>query len=361
MRGTVLGVMAPDADRRNNFDLLRLVAASEVLWVHTLHHLDVPVPDALSPLDWALRTFPGVPAFFVVSGYLVTDAWLRAPDPFIYARNRILRVYPALWACLGLSIALLLSFGHGPALVERPAALAFWLFAQASVLQVWNPGFLRGFGTGVLNGSLWTIPVELQFYAVLPLLVAAPRRTATVLFAGSAVLYAVIEGPRPLPTINRLVLVSLAPHLFCFGLGVAARRARVLVMPWLAGRLQAWLVLHLATHAMLSWAGVNALPWVVVATRPILAGLVLSAAFTAPDSAARWLRGTDLSYGLYLVHMPVLNAVIEAGGARRWDVAAGAMIGCYALAGASWTWIERPALRLKMPRARLAPPRARPG
>jgi peptidoglycan/LPS O-acetylase OafA/YrhL len=40
--------------------------------------------------------------------------------------------------------------------------------AQLSIVQFYNPDFLRGYGVGVLNGSLWTISVELQFYVMLP-------------------------------------------------------------------------------------------------------------------------------------------------------------------------------------------------
>lgn len=44
-----------------------------------------------------------------------------------------------------------------------------------SVVQFYNPDLLRGYGVGVLNGSVWTIPVELQYYAVLPLLYLAVK------------------------------------------------------------------------------------------------------------------------------------------------------------------------------------------
>lgn len=345
--------MASDAQRRNNFDLVRLAAASQVLWMHATRHLDLPLHAPLDVIDTALRMFPGVPAFFVVSGFLITDAWLRAPAPLTYARNRILRVYPALWAVLLFSILLAAAFGHGARMLEEPGVFLLWLAGQVSIVQVWNPDFLRGFGVGVLNGSLWTIPVELQFYAGLPLLLRLPRAAMAAAFLGSALLYALVEGPRPLPMINRLLLVSVAPHLFCFGLGVFARLYQSHLRVWWSGRLPFWLGAHVAVQLLLPDA-----PWAEAASRPVLAGVVLSAAVSAPGLATATLRGHDISYGLYLVHMPLINAAVEAGlrGSWPWALAVAAL--AYALALLSWVAVERPALSLKRRPAR---PAAQPG
>jgi peptidoglycan/LPS O-acetylase OafA/YrhL len=351
--------MAPDDQRRNNFDLVRLAAAGQVLWVHTVRHLDVPVVQPLVCFDALLRTFPGVPAFFVVSGFLITEAWLRAPDAATYARNRVLRVYPALWACLALSVALAVSFGHGAAMLTAGAKFPLWLLAQATVVQVWNPDFLRGFGVGVLNGSLWTIPVELQFYAALPLLLRLPRGVLVGVLVASAALHAGIEGPRPLPTANRVLLLTLAPHLFCFGLGVLACLHRAAMLRGLGGRFLPVLLLHLVVQLGLRAVGLAEHPLAETLTRPLLAAVVLSAAFTVRDAAHRVLRGHDISYGLYLVHMPVLNAVIAAGGRGSWPIALAAMAACHVLASLSWIAIERPALRRK--RAGSRQPAAQPG
>ncbi len=347
--------------RRNNFDLVRLVAASQVLWMHATRHLGLALPQPLATFDAIVNTIPGVPAFFVVSGFLITDTWMRQPDARIYARNRILRVYPALWACLLFAIMLAVGFGHGPAMVRNPGELLLWLAAQASVLQVWNPDFLRGFGVGVLNGSLWTIPVELQFYLVLPLLLLLPRRVLLPVFVTSAVCFAVVEGPRPLPAVNHVVLASLAPHLFGFGIGVLAQLRAARVLPFVVGRFGFWLALHLAVQLGLRAAGLAEDPWAEALSRPLLGAVVLSAAFSMPGLAGRLLRGNDVSYGLYLVHMPVLNAVIASGAAGRWDTAMAAMAACYGLALLSWLAVERPALRLKRGRAPALRPEARPG
>ena len=58
----------------NNFDLLRLFAATEVMLSHAIEHLKLPV------WPWVVEIillFPGVPIFFVISGFLITETFLR--------------------------------------------------------------------------------------------------------------------------------------------------------------------------------------------------------------------------------------------------------------------------------------------
>ena len=53
--------------RPNNFDLIRLAAALQVVLLHSIENLGLRLPAAMVPLTW----FPGVPVFFVLSGYLI--------------------------------------------------------------------------------------------------------------------------------------------------------------------------------------------------------------------------------------------------------------------------------------------------
>ena len=78
----------------------------------------------------------------------------------------------------------------------------------------------------------------------------------------------------------------------------------------------------------------------------VLGGVVLSFAFSWRN-LGRFLHGTDLSYGTYLYHMPVLLTLKYAGASATswwWPVI---LIATLALAAVSWFGVERPALRLK--------------
>jgi peptidoglycan/LPS O-acetylase OafA/YrhL len=85
----------------------------------------------------------------------------------------------------------------------------------------------------------------------------------------------------------------------------------------------------------------------VAASRPLLAAVVLAGAFTRHELAARLLRGHDISYGLYLWHMIVINALVELGLLGAWRHVALAAVLAVLAAMLSWRLVERPALSLK--------------
>lgn len=46
-----------------------------------------------------------------------------------------------------------------------------WILAQLTLGQAYNPSSFRDIGVGVINGSLWTLTVEIIFYAIVPFIV----------------------------------------------------------------------------------------------------------------------------------------------------------------------------------------------
>jgi peptidoglycan/LPS O-acetylase OafA/YrhL len=339
--------MALDGSRRNNFDLVRIVAVLHVLWVHCIAHLQPPFTDLTLVVNFLIRSFEGVPALFMVSGYLIGDTWLRDPTPARYARNRALRVYPGMWACFAGGLILLAAFDALAPLLANQASLALWLTTQLAGLPAYNPPELRGFGVGVLNGSLWTIPVEIQYYLLAPLLVRAPRRWLLVMAAGSAVAFGALESARPLPPALRLLQITLLPHMVCFVLGLLVRLERDRLAPLIEHRFVPWLAIYLAVQVALASLGVFDDPWAEAVTRPLLAGLVFSGAYSFRNASGTILRGHDISYGLYLWHMIVINALVELRLVGAWRWAGLAAVLSIVIAILSWLFVERPAMTLK--------------
>ncbi len=150
--------------RMNNFDLVRLAAAAQVVIWHAIEHFQIETN--VSAL-WLLGSFPGVPIFFVVSGYLIASAYERNRSTVGYFSNRALRLLPGLWMCFLLT-SLSIYFLHG---FSGAKTNELWVWTISSLMGFsFTPTFLKNYGTGAVNGSLWTIPVEIQFYLVCPIL-----------------------------------------------------------------------------------------------------------------------------------------------------------------------------------------------
>lgn len=355
--------------RTNNFDLIRLGAALQVAIGHTASFYGLW--EMLGLAGNALNVFPGVPIFFVISGLLISRSYESSGVLGDYLWNRALRIFPALWVCLVVTVALTIAFALPSIGDARPLRWLAWWSAQMSVAQFWGPAFLHGLPTGGINGSLWTITIELQFYVFLPLLYAWLRlRRSTGNFAlallamPSLALYVVMTmrqewlgGPRQFG----VAVLTLPAYLWIFTLGILIQRNFATLRPLLAGKLHWWLagyavVTVLAHRAGLRVAG-NAINPVSLV---VLAGLVSSAAFTLPNLGERLLGRNDVSYGLYIYHAPVLNVLLAAALIPPPLAIPVCVALALALAALSWWAVEKPFLRLKRRALREYPSAAPP-
>jgi peptidoglycan/LPS O-acetylase OafA/YrhL len=345
--------------KSNNFDLIRLFAAAQVALLHSANHLGVDL--RFPALTTVVGFFPGVPIFFFVSGFLISRSFERNPRVSEFARNRILRIYPALLTCLAVSLLSVAITGYFHDRRVAPDALLAWITAQSSVAQFFNPAFLRGYGVGVLNGSLWTISVELQFYVLVPCIYAALHSRLNESKVSNAILLVAI-GVFILA--NRLFMwgaqryggslgyelvgVTFVPWVYMFLVGVFFQRNLATLHGVVRGR---FLPL-LAIYCLVCWLARSGFGWVFGNSLPpvlfvILSFLIFAAAYSHANLSDRLLRRNDISYGIYIYHMPVVNFLIVEGFGESTLGLAIAIASTIALAVGSWFLIERPALTLK--------------
>jgi len=337
----------------NNFDLLRLLAALQVAAVHSIGFLQ-PTGYFARMLAAGLDRLPGVPIFFVISGVLISKSYEHSDSLRDYLRNRCLRIFPGLWVCLVVSVAVILflgvsSFGR----ITAPDWLLWWA-GQMSIFQDFQAAFLKPLSTG-LNGSLWTIPIELEFYIVLPLLYGILRlrrqlgnmRLLAIALASLAVQLLIVNGDRSAGQARAysLLQMTLAPYLWMFLAGVSIQRNWSTVRGWLVGRAHWWGLGYLLLCVAAGWlrvgtGGNNMSPVYLLP----LAGLVVSLAMSVPQLSDRILRHQDVSYGLYLYHMLVINLLVGLAAPSGWVSSAAAIIVSLGLAALSWSLIEKPYL-----------------
>ena len=273
--------------------------------------------------------------------------------------NRALRIFPALYGVLLFSLLTLVVFYDRGLLAGNLGKLVLWGICQVTLLQDWNPDFLRGWGTGGVNGSLWTIPVELSFYAFIPLIYLACRHwrnctavllIVTALSFGIQIITYQFQHQMP-ELLFKLIIKTPLPWVGMFCCGILAQRFLPKLHPLVAGRLPRFLALYIAL-AVLAWRfPVNGILRAHVNNMGIinfmaLCALVLSLAYSWPDLADRWLRRNDISYGVYIFHMPVINVFAHTG-FNGWAAFSAAVAGSIGMALGSWFLVEKPALGLR--------------
>ncbi len=356
-----------EISHKNNFDLIRLLAALQVVETHTCSApLSLPLkPDALAFL---LAQFPGVPIFFVVSGFLVTQSYRHGSGGVAsYFTRRALRIYPALWVNIGLIVILLALTGSLSASMKGPR-LAEWLLVTFSMGSEIAGNFFvgiltsaNGFYPNFPSGVTWTLVVEIGFYILLPFILLGrltDRRYTWISLAAWTTLslfivhhYFHLKTASPDATLAKLLSINTLTYLWQFMIGVTCSvywdRLRLYFegcfLRWLAIYLCAVVVMHLYFHVDSFEDHKNAESLELITL--LMASVVLSFAFTWPK-AASILRGNDLSYGIYLYHRPIIVTLGLLGvtGAIDWFIVFG---GTVALAALSWHLIERRALQLK--------------
>lgn len=346
--------------RGNAFDLLRLIAALAVVVQHATAHLDVPF--LWHRPEGPFWFYEGVTAFFVISGYFVFRSAERLGNSrrqiADFYRNRALRIIPALWTYVGVTVLIVLAVGAATAGDLVSAQGIAWIVSSLALFPVYSPGFLDDFGVGVVNGSLWTIPVEISFYAVVPLLVLLRRRMGVQAFSASllgaaVVLHAARGGVSGLPA--SLLEITFVPHMTAFAAGIVWYLNRD---SW---RTNSWGALV----AVLVYSGVRVLS--LESVSPTLAVVVDTAAISyivvhLGYALPRWCqtlpdRIGDLSFGVYIWHMIVVNLFLWCGTPSLMPaqtVAPAVVLLSLGLAWCSWHWVEKPALARKRSSSRAA-------
>ena len=341
MSKALTSTLSTSFPRENNLQWLRLAFAVQVVLVHATEHLGV-----VGPGLELIQHFPGVPAFFFVSGFLIYAAYANTPD-HRYFQNRFLRLYPGLvFVTLGGAAVALIAHGWSDLLVKF-STYATWFLAQTTLGQAYNPGHFRDIGVGVINGSLWTLTTEILFYLCVPALVWLERRFRYAVLLLSCVSFAIYaQGPTIWQdaiyrgkTVYDFIALTPIAWGWMFGAGMLAVKHFSLIRRSI--RFLPLAILPLATLMLvgtgpfLGSAG-NRLGLVYFA---LYMAVVLWCAFGTPFLPLKF----DLSFGTYVWHMPVINLLLVLAVPSLSLV----LFLTFSIATLSWLLIERPALRLK--------------
>ena len=293
---------------RGNSDclnLIRLLAAFQVLYGHTLAHMNI---DSIPILGEFINFFSGVPIFFTMSGFLIWGSIGRSKNFGEYLKKRFWRIFPELWGAVAIELIVLLCLYHEPINWLQFGAFAI---TQSTIFQFWTPEFLRGYGCGCPNGALWTICVLIQFYFFAYFVYKAlhGRKTWVWLIAIVASLGLSLMLPfirEYLPEIARKLLgQTLLPYFWMFLAASFVAEKKDVVLPFLK---KYWWV-FLAALLLVRISGFDFMAGYNVLSTILLFLCLTGAAYVFPKLNVK----TDISYGVYIYHMTVVNALIALG------------------------------------------------
>ena len=347
---------------KNNFDLLRFLLATSVIYSHcfVLYHGVVQDTEPFKIFTLNQYDLGGVAVsfFFVISGFLIVRSFVHSINVYEYLIKRILRIVPGFFAAFLFSVVIAgyistIDVAHkfgDPAYFWgrlQPKRLILEIFTfdapRAARLFEHNPMLNR------VNSALWTIQFEVICYLLVPLfgLVAMAQRKwlSVVLFLGSFITLLLQE--LHVITIHNnmqrvfLLYASELPRLaaaffagsVCYFYRDVVPRSVVLA------------TLSVALFLFASW-------WMKIfnIVMPVAgAYLVFYFAYHPHIRFYDFAKKGDLSYGLYLYGWPIQQMVVHWFypylGAHRLFFIAYPL--AYIAAFLSWHFLESPFLKKK--------------
>ena len=213
---------------RNALDVFRLIATVQVFLGHMISHFAMQNAPFI-----AVYFVRGVPILFVLCGFLAAKS-LEGRSVKDWLIGRAIRIVPGFWACIVINtILILLVYETKPTIVEG----GIYAVTQFFGMNFYTGDWLRGYGSGTPNGVLWTIPVQIQFFVLVPFLAkmlknGSVRKSGAIVLALTAVsvLLSKVEGYLP-EIVNKLIGVTVVPYLYFLVAGMVAWYHRETIIP----------------------------------------------------------------------------------------------------------------------------------
>ena len=336
--------VSPLLHNENNLDIVRYYLSFAVLFAH------------FAELTGTANYFPtssytAVGGFFMLSGFLVFFSYLRSKSLKQYFLRRAQRIMPPY-------IAIVLLCAVGGVFITNLSAgdyfssSQFWQYLGANLtfanfLQPSLPGVFEGQVYESVNGSLWTMKVEVLLYLSIPLaawfMMRSSRVWALVLIYVLSYIYKVWMGHMYVESgemIYRIMQRQVGGQLLFFYSGVAI----LMYFDYFQRHIR--LLFPIALAVGIASKFVN---WVDAIEPLCIAIVIIGFAYNCRWFV--WMRKYDnIAYDIYLFHYPVIQLVVYWGlPERNIYLALAVVIGMTLLLSLlSWYFIERPVMRHKV-------------
>ena len=161
---SVQNIKLANIDSNNAFNFIRLVCCLIVIYEHTV------VLTGISFINLNLRGI-AVSVFFILSGFWVTKSYISSVSVKNFFIKRCKRLLPLYYGVIIVTAVVLCFFTTLPIKDYFTNAGFFkYLFANGIFLNFLAPNLPGVFNDSPVNGSLWTLKLEIGFYICLPLI-----------------------------------------------------------------------------------------------------------------------------------------------------------------------------------------------
>ena len=328
---------------KNNFDILRCLLAFTVFLVHA-SFLSGAAP--LQDIPHYLSSEFAVKAFFVVSGFLIFMSYENAYGLKDYYLKRLRRIYPGYLAVI--IISLLLGFlvtSYSPSDYFNKELLGF-LGSNIVFLNFLHPAlpgvFLDNQVTAV-NGALWTLKIEVMFYLFVPIFVWLFKKYGRV----NSLLFLYLSSVLYITLITDYSLSHQSEFL-----DSALRQLPGQLPFFIVGAIRYYYFSFVDKHALLLI--VLAITLIVFRQHlyafiwePFSIGIFVILFATKLPFLGRFAKYGDVSYGVYILHFPILQLFISYGffNHQPWLSLMFVSILLLACALMLWHFVEKPFLK----------------
>ncbi len=302
-----------DIKRDNALSLIRFLAAVQVMIGHLIIHLKLPIS---SFANVAIHFYNGVPIFYVMSGFLVWISISKSQSFSQYIKKRFWRIYPELWIGVLVEIVVLVILYNK--IVFKDFIL--FIFGQITIFQFWTPDSLKGYGVGSPNGILGTISIMIQFYIIAwPLykLIKKTKKEILILlfvfsFLISFILNSLLSGSS-YSLLTKIFGQTIIKHFWLFMIGIIIAQFKDQIVPILK---KCWYIFlglsFICYYCDIDIRAGYSLFWSLF----LVMGLI-GFAYKYPYLAIK----TDISYGLFIYHMTVVNIFVTFNLMYKWEYA----------------------------------------
>jgi peptidoglycan/LPS O-acetylase OafA/YrhL len=335
--------------RDNNFNLIRISAAYLVLVTHSFA-LAIGSGDAepfRNILGMTIGTI-AVDTFFITSGFLVTASIISRQSTIEFLWARFLRIYPGMLIMLILTVFIMGPIFSNLSIIQYLYNTQTYKYFARCALLVFGVSYeLPGVFTNnpykiAVNGSLWTLPVEIRMYAILaimwlslklfPNIRMAIYKVLITIIAFSSFIYVVMSQFQLCPKTDNSRLLFM---FFC-GASFYIYKDKIILSKYIFIPLFSITVISLFSDYFFL-AYIVSLAYIIIFIAYIPAGII-----------RKYNKLGDYSYGMYIYAFPIQQMIASVvPGISVLHMIIFATIFVFLASILSWYLVEKRFLQLK--------------